>query len=59
MIELVTFLGNPGGEYERNRHNAGWLFAEQLPFYSLLDWRKKYQGSYAALEGEKLKTFNG
>ncbi|GHU76424.1 peptidyl-tRNA hydrolase [Spirochaetia bacterium] len=59
MIELVTFLGNPGGEYARNRHNAGWLFAAQLPFYSSLDWRKKYQGNYAALDGEKLKTFNG
>lgn len=59
MIELVTFLGNPGREYERNRHNAGWLFAAQLPFYSSLDWRKKYQGNYAALEGEKLKTFYG
>jgi PTH1 family peptidyl-tRNA hydrolase len=48
MIELTVFLGNPGREYERNRHNAGWLLAERLPFYPSLAWRKKYKGLYAA-----------
>jgi PTH1 family peptidyl-tRNA hydrolase len=50
MIELVAFLGNPGREYERTRHNAGRLLAERLPFYGSLPWQKKYRGRYAALD---------
>jgi PTH1 family peptidyl-tRNA hydrolase len=57
MIELVAFLGNPGGEYEHNRHNAAWLLARELPFYGALDWRNKYRGRYAALEGTALPAF--
>jgi PTH1 family peptidyl-tRNA hydrolase len=50
MIRLVAFLGNPGPEYERNRHNAGRLLAQALPFYASLSWQKKYKGLYAALD---------
>jgi PTH1 family peptidyl-tRNA hydrolase len=51
MIELAAFLGNPGREYERNRHNAGRLLVEHFPFYSSLNWQKKYKGLYAVREG--------
>ena len=47
MIQLIAFLGNPGPEYARNRHNAAWLLTERLPFYDSLGWRKKYKGLYA------------
>ncbi|MDR3124000.1 MAG: aminoacyl-tRNA hydrolase [Treponema sp.] len=50
MIELIAFLGNPGPEYAKNRHNAGRLLAESLPFASALIWQKKHQGLYAALD---------
>jgi len=47
MIKLAAFLGNPGKKYSQNRHNAGRLLAESLPFYSSLSWQKKYKGLYA------------
>ena len=53
MLELAAFLGNPGREYSRNRHNAGFLLAEKLPFHSTLSWQKKYSGLYAAMEGRE------
>jgi PTH1 family peptidyl-tRNA hydrolase len=54
MIELVAFLGNPGSEYARNRHNAGWLLAERLPFFPALSWQSKYKGRYARVDKDRL-----
>jgi PTH1 family peptidyl-tRNA hydrolase len=54
MIQLAVFLGNPGPEYARNRHNAGRMLAGRLPFYEELHWQKKYRGLYAALDGGRL-----
>jgi PTH1 family peptidyl-tRNA hydrolase len=54
MLDLVIFLGNPGAQYRRNRHNVGWLFAEALTFYAALSWQKKYKGLYAALDSGRL-----
>lgn len=54
MIRLIVFLGNPGSAYARNRHNAGRLLAEALPFYAALDWRKKYKGLYTGLDRGRL-----
>ena len=59
MIELVGFLGNPGKEYSRNRHNAGFMLAEKLPFYGALSWQKKYKGLYAAMESSRLRGYSG
>ncbi|MDR2922571.1 MAG: aminoacyl-tRNA hydrolase [Treponema sp.] len=51
MLQLAVFLGNPGSQYKNNRHNAAWMLAETLPFYSSLDWQKKFKGLYAAMDG--------
>ena len=55
MIELAAFLGNPGKEYFRNRHNAGFLLAEKLPFQ--LSWQKKFKGAYAAMDRNRLTEY--
>ena len=52
MISLAVFLGNPGAEYSRNRHNAGRLLAAKLPFYGDLAWKKKFRGRFAVLKGD-------
>jgi PTH1 family peptidyl-tRNA hydrolase len=49
-----VFLGNPGAQYARNRHNAGRLLAESLPFSSSLSWGRKYKGLYTAFDGKHL-----
>jgi len=54
MIELVAFLGNPGLMYSRNRHNAGFLLAQKLPFADSLSWQKKFKGLYAVLDRDRL-----
>jgi PTH1 family peptidyl-tRNA hydrolase len=57
MIELIVFLGNPGNQYRRNRHNVPWIFAEKLPFAGCLDTQKKYRGRYTALDRDRLLPF--
>ena len=45
MIRLVVGLGNPGKEYERTRHNAGFWLVERFASASGLHFKKdpKYQ----------------
>lgn len=59
MIELVAFLGNYGREYARNRHNAGWLLAQSVPFLENLSWQKKCKGRYAAMDLQRVASSVG
>lgn len=47
MTGAVVFLGNPGKEYEKTRHNAGFLLASRWPATASLDWQKKFKGEWA------------
>src|SRR5215210_7247814 len=49
---LVAGLGNPGREYERNRHNVGWMVADELARRHDGSWRSKFSGRLAELRGD-------
>jgi PTH1 family peptidyl-tRNA hydrolase len=50
MIKLIVGLGNPGQQYEKTRHNAGFLFLEQLACDLSCSWTKesRFQGWWAS-----------
>lgn len=45
-ISLVAGLGNPGREYEKTRHNLGWIVVDALVRKLNLSW--KFQASFEA-----------
>jgi len=46
---LVAGLGNPGREYAENRHNAGFMVADELARRHGGSWRGKFSGELCEL----------
>ncbi len=47
-MHLLVGLGNPGKEYERHRHNIGFMAVDLIADkYGFPPFKKKYQGDYA------------
>ncbi len=56
-MRLLVGLGNPGGAYARNRHNIGWLAADEIVRrHCFGPWRSKFHGQLAegTIDGEKV-----
>ena len=52
---LVAGLGNPGREYERTRHNAGWMVMDELARRHDGSFRSKFSGQLSETRLDDLK----
>ena len=55
LVLLVAGLGNPGREYERTRHNAGWMVMDELARRHGGSFRSKFSGQLSETRLDDLK----
>jgi len=47
-VSAVVFLGNPGKEYEKTRHNVGFQVVDRWTRGSGVVWQQKFKGEWAS-----------
>jgi PTH1 family peptidyl-tRNA hydrolase len=52
---LVAGLGNPGRQYERTRHNVGWMVVDELARRRDGSFRSKFAGQLAEVRDGELR----
>jgi len=50
-MKIIVALGNPGNQYERTRHNAGWIFLDNLIGADGWQTNKKFNALIKELDG--------
>ena len=45
-IEIIVFLGNPGKQYEKTRHNVAWRMLDHVSLCAPHRWQRKFKGEY-------------
>lgn len=56
-MRLLVGLGNPGGKYQGNRHNIGFMAVDEIARrHGFAPWRRRFQGetSEGTLDGERV-----
>ena len=57
-MKLIVGLGNPGKEYDKTRHNTGFMMLDSFLEYKgiSLDWKKKFNGLFiqSTIDEEKV-----
>jgi PTH1 family peptidyl-tRNA hydrolase len=55
---LIAGLGNPGADYARNRHNAGFMAVDTIhASYEFAPWRARFQGLISEGTLARRKTY--
>jgi PTH1 family peptidyl-tRNA hydrolase len=45
-IALIAFLGNPGAQYRRTRHNVAWMVIPEVTTEPKSAWKEKFHGRF-------------
>ena len=50
MIKLAVFLGNPGINYKKTRHNAGWMVLDAMEGADSIRWQDKWNSQLGEIQ---------